>query len=64
MILFESSDILWHLAEKHLVLMPSDPVPRVHALEYMFFQIGCIGPMFGQSGWSILRYGSVTHRHS
>ena len=48
---FESGAILWYLAEKSPGLMPSDPVERVRALEYVFFQAGGIGPMFGQAGW-------------
>ena len=48
---FESGAILWYLAEKFRVLMPGDPIERVRALEYTFFQVGGIGPMFGQAGW-------------
>jgi GST-like protein len=48
---FESGAILWYLAEKFAGLMPADPVERVRALEYTCFQIGGIGPMFGQVGW-------------
>ncbi|MBK7951096.1 MAG: glutathione S-transferase N-terminal domain-containing protein [Deltaproteobacteria bacterium] len=48
---FESGAILWYLAEKHPGLMPADPVERVRALEYTFFQVGGVGPMFGQAGW-------------
>jgi GSH-dependent disulfide-bond oxidoreductase len=31
--------------------MPGDPMERIRALEYTFFQVGGIGPMFGQAGW-------------
>jgi GST-like protein len=48
---FESGAILWHLAEKYPGLMPDDPVERIRALEYTFFQVGGVGPMFGQAGW-------------
>jgi GST-like protein len=49
---FESGAILLYLADKQPgLLMPSDPVARVRALEYLFFQMGGIGPMFGQAGW-------------
>ena len=48
---FESGAILWYLAEKFPGLMPGDPIERVRALEYTFFQVGGIGPMFGQAGW-------------
>ena len=48
---FESGAILWYLAEKYPGLMPLDATERVRALEYTFFQVGGIGPMFGQAGW-------------
>ena len=48
---FESGAILWYLADKFGGLLPTDAVERVRALEYTCFQIGGIGPMFGQAGW-------------
>lgn len=51
MSVFESGAILWYLAEKYPGLMPLDATERVRALEYTFFQVGGIGPMFGQAGW-------------
>jgi GST-like protein len=48
---FESGAILWYLAEKVPGLMPGNPVERIRALEYTFFQVGGVGPMFGQAGW-------------
>jgi GST-like protein len=48
---FESGAILWYLAEKFPGLMPGDAVERIRALEYTFFQVGGVGPMFGQAGW-------------
>lgn len=51
MSVFESGAIVWYLAEKFGALIPTDPVERVRALEYTFFQVGGIGPMFGQAGW-------------
>ncbi len=48
--LFESGAILIYLAEKTGKLMPKDPVARYKALEWMMFQMGGIGPMFGQFG--------------
>lgn len=32
-------------------LLPAHPVERLRALEYLFLQVGGIGPMFGQSAW-------------
>ena len=48
---FESGAILWYLAEKFPGLMPDNAVERIRALEYTFFQVGGVGPMFGQVGW-------------
>lgn len=48
---FESGAILWYLAEKFGGLIPADPAERMRALEYSCFQIGGVGPMFGQAGW-------------
>lgn len=47
----ESGAILLYLAEKGRGLLPTDAEQRIRALEYTFFQVGGVGPMFGQSGW-------------
>jgi GST-like protein len=49
--LFESGAILIYLAEKTGKLIPSDPAKRYEALEWVFFQMASIGPMFGQLGF-------------
>jgi GST-like protein len=49
--LFESGAILVYLADKAGELMPTDPAGRYEALEWMFFQMAAIGPMFGQVGF-------------
>ena len=47
--LFESAAILIYLSEKSGgKLIPKDPVGRYKCLEWMMFQMGGIGPMFGQ----------------
>jgi GST-like protein len=56
---FESGAILWYLAEKFPGLMPLNATERVRALEYTFFQVGGIGPMFGQAGWFARRAEAV-----
>jgi GST-like protein len=49
--LFESGAILQYLAEKTGKLMPVDPARRWQTIEWVHFQIGGIGPMFGQVGF-------------
>jgi GST-like protein len=47
--LFESAAIMIYLSEKcGGKLIPKDPVGRYKCLEWMMFQMGGIGPMFGQ----------------
>jgi len=49
--LFESGAILHYLADKTGKLLPSDPARRWHTLQWVHFQMGGIGPMFGQVGF-------------
>jgi GST-like protein len=47
--LFESAAIMIYLSEKSGgKLIPKDPVGRYKCLEWMMFQMGGVGPMFGQ----------------
>jgi GST-like protein len=49
--LFESGAILIYLAEKTGQLLSEEPVLRYHTLQWLMFQMGGIGPMFGQVGF-------------
>ena len=48
--LFESGAILIYLADKTGKLIPSDAARRYETLEWVFFQMAGVGPMFGQFG--------------
>jgi glutathione S-transferase len=47
----ESGAILVYLAEKLGGLLPASGTARVRCLEWLFFQVAGLGPMFGQAGY-------------
>ena len=49
--LFESGAILVYLADKSGRFMPQDPAARYHTLQWLMWQMGGVGPMFGQLGF-------------
>jgi GST-like protein len=49
--LFESGAILVYLAGKSGKLLPEDAAGRYEVLQWVMFQVGGVGPMFGQVGF-------------
>jgi GST-like protein len=49
--LFESGAILLYLADKTGKLIPANPAGRYETIQWVFFQMAFIGPMFGQVGF-------------
>ncbi|MFZ2237163.1 MAG: glutathione binding-like protein [Dokdonella sp.] len=49
--MFESGAILLYLAEKSGKFLSNDPAQRWRTIQWVFFQMASIGPMFGQLGF-------------
>jgi len=51
--LWESGAILIYLADKTGQLLPQDPARRYETIQWLMFQMGGIGPFFGQVGFFV-----------
>jgi GSH-dependent disulfide-bond oxidoreductase len=60
---FESGAILLHLAEKSGRFMPTDGRGRKETLEWLFWQVGNLGPMAGQLS-HFVNYAQGEHTYS
>jgi GST-like protein len=49
--LFESGAILLYLADKAGRFVPADAAARYETIQWLMFQVGGVGPMFGQVGF-------------
>jgi GST-like protein len=54
-VLFESGAILTYLAEKYEKFLPTNGASRYKTMEWLYWQVGGLGPMLGQLGYYAVR---------
>ena len=57
--LFESGAILLYLADRYGAFVPSREKERANVLQWLFWQVGGVGPIFGQN----LHFGEYANEH-
>lgn len=61
--LFESGAILTYLAEKHEDFLPAGGLARYHTLQWLYWQVGGLGPMLGQLGFFARQEAPLARAH-
>jgi GSH-dependent disulfide-bond oxidoreductase len=61
---FESGAILWHLGEKCGRFLGGDAGSRLEAMQWLMFQMGGVGPMFGQDFHFLHQAPADTHKEA
>jgi glutathione S-transferase len=54
LVLFESGAIVFHIAERHAGLLPTDPNARARAIAWMFAALNSVEPPIGERGMALI----------